>query len=109
MLDLVTWYCNVHSCSASVDPSAPSHPNPVVLLSREAENLDMTLAPIPLIATHPKEACKLSLAREKLSRSLPPVSAKHLAVYLVSVPITYEMPSNTHTLSSLSREALEDL
>jgi len=52
-----------------VDPSAPSHPNPVVLLSREAENLDMTLAPIPLIATHPKEGCKLSLAREKLSRS----------------------------------------
>jgi hypothetical protein len=42
-----------------MDPSAPSHPDPVVLLSREAENLDMRLASIPLIATHPKEGCQL--------------------------------------------------
>ncbi len=38
-----------------MDPSAPSRLNPAVLLSREAENVDMTLASIPLIATHPKE------------------------------------------------------
>ncbi len=69
----------------------------------------MTLTSIPLIATHPKEGCKLSLARENLSRSQPSVSAEHLVVYLVSVPITYERPLNTLMLASLIREALEDI
>jgi len=67
----------------------------------------MTLASIPLIATHPKEGCKLSLALEKLPRSQSSVSAEHLMVYLVSVPITYERLLNTLKLSSLIREALE--
>jgi hypothetical protein len=51
-----------------MDPSAQTHPDPVVLLSREAENLDMRFASIPLIATHTKEGCKLPLARKKRSR-----------------------------------------
>ena len=38
-----------------MDLSAPTHLDAAVLLRRQAENLDMILAYIPVIATHPKE------------------------------------------------------
>jgi hypothetical protein len=92
-----------------MDLSAPSHPDPVVLLSREAENLDMRLGSIPSVATHPKEGCKLPLGREKQSHFCPSVSAEHVTVYLVSIPINFDRPLNTLALSSAAREALEAL